>query len=135
MVIGNLDLASVTFAKLKTDSPTAVDGHGPLISAIAFQLVQADASRRTNITERLDDIQSQQQIDCSFKSEPAELVRAFAFPDLAGQGIAPRPDHGKNILRQTVNINHACAQSELPREKYKVAGPTGPAEGGLQLGL
>ena len=70
MVIGNLDLASVTFAKLKTDSPTAVDGHGPLISAIAFQLVQADASRRTNITERLDDIQSRSRSTAASKASP-----------------------------------------------------------------
>ena len=113
MIVRDLDLVGVTFSKLKANTPTRVHAHCPLISAFAFQLVQADALEWTEIAEGLGDVQRQQQIDRRLKVEPAKLVRPIAFPNLAGHGIAPRPDHGINILRQTVKSN-GCREHPRP---------------------
>ena len=44
----------------------------------------------------------EKQIDRRLKIEAAELVWLLALPNLATGGVSPGPDHGNNVLRQTV---------------------------------
>src|SRR5689334_14344668 len=45
------------------------------------------------------------------KSEAAQGVRLVAVPHLPAHGIPPRPDHGTNVLRKTVNYNWSNSQN------------------------
>src|SRR5690348_7222057 len=105
VVIDNFDVVCVALAKLETDAPALVHGHRPLIFSTAFELVETNAPQRAQIAQRLRRVQRQQQIDGRLEVQPAKLVRSLAVPDLAGRGIPPRPDHGRNILRETVSFN------------------------------
>ena len=89
MIIDDLDLESVAVAVLEADSPRAVDRHGPLVAAGAFQLMKPDALQGTLILQPLRGIQRQQQIDRLFAVAPAKLGRTLALPTLAGCGAAP----------------------------------------------
>src|SRR6202051_3125632 len=132
VIVGDLDLVSIALAKLETDAPPRVHGHRPLIFPLAFQLVQTNAFERAKIAQRFGDVQRQQQIDSRFEVEAAQLVQPLAFPDLAGHGIAPRPDHGINILRQTVYRNWQSTEHPMPPihgsclcggVEFEIAGP------------
>ena len=89
MIIDDLDLEGVAVAELEADPPRAVDRHGPLLPAGAFQLVKPDAFQGAQILQPLRGILRQQQIDRRVDVEPAKLVRALALPNLAGCGAAP----------------------------------------------
>jgi len=43
VVVDDFDVECVTLVEMETDSPGAVDGHGPLPTSIARELVEADA--------------------------------------------------------------------------------------------
>src|SRR6185437_1774209 len=60
MIIDNFDAVSVAAAKLETDSPSCIYGHYPVAVASTLQLVQPDASERTEVAQRLGGVQSQQ---------------------------------------------------------------------------
>lgn len=79
MVVDNLDAKCVAFAKLEADPPAVVDGHRPLVLTIALQLVQPDASKRTEVLQRLRDVQRQQQIGRGFEIQPAELMALMYY--------------------------------------------------------
>src|SRR5262249_20139364 len=104
MVVDDLDVVSIAPTKLEANSPGRVHGHRPLVFAIASELVEADAPQRTEVLQRRCHIEREQQIDRGFEIEASELVWPLAFPHLAGTGLPPRPDHGKNILRRPVSI-------------------------------
>jgi hypothetical protein len=103
VIIDDLDVVGIALAKFEADTPALVDRHRPLSPPVTFELVKADASQRTQIVERFGDVQRQQKINGGFEIQAAELVWPLAVSDLAGRRISPRPDHGINILRQTVN--------------------------------
>ena len=62
MVVDDLDLEGIPFAKLEADAPALVDGHCPPAFAVALELVQSDALQRAEVLQRFRDIQRQQQI-------------------------------------------------------------------------
>jgi hypothetical protein len=62
VVVDDFDIAGVTVAKLKTDSPSCIDCHRPLSLSIALQRMQSDALEWAEIGQRLGNIQHQQQI-------------------------------------------------------------------------
>jgi hypothetical protein len=105
VVVGDLDFVCVALAEFKADAPSLIDGHRPLVPALTLELVEPDAFERAEIAQRFGNVQRQQQVHCRAEVQPAKLVRPFAFPDLAGHGIPPRPDHGINVLRHTVKRN------------------------------
>jgi len=76
IIVDNFDAVSVAAAKLETDTPSCIYGHCPLAFASTLQLVQPDASKRTEVVQRLGGVQSQQQIDRHLKVEAAKLERA-----------------------------------------------------------
>lgn len=82
MVVDDLNFVSVAPAKLETNTPSCVYTHRPLISALAFQLVQADAFERTKIVQRLGDVKRQEQIDGRFEVEATKLVWPLSVPHL-----------------------------------------------------
>src|SRR5260370_42661608 len=112
MIIDDLDLVGVALAKFETNSPSRIHGHRPLAPALTLKLVQADALKRTEVVQSLGYVERQQQVVCGLEIKPTKLVRSFAFPDLAGRGIAPRPDHGINILRITVKHNRRTSSAK-----------------------
>src|SRR5580704_3355930 len=104
MVVNYFDIVRVALAKFETNPPAVIHCHRPLPAPVAFEFVQADAFQRAQIAKRFSNIQGQQQIHGGFEIQSTKLVWPFAIPDLAGCRIPPRPDHGDNILRQTVNL-------------------------------
>src|SRR5437764_15273336 len=82
-----------------------------LAASLSPQLVQADAFERTEILQRLGYIQCRQKFNGGLEIQSAELVWHLAVPRSAGGGIAPGPDHGKNIVRGSVNGKLAKGQA------------------------
>ena len=86
VVVDDLNIVGVTLARLETD---------PLWT------VHADALWRTQVAQRLSDVQRKQQVQRSAEVQAPEPVRSLAEPNLLARCVAPRPDHGKNILHET----------------------------------
>ena len=84
LVVNDLDLVSVAFAKLETDAPALIDRHRPLAFAVAFQLVQPDASQWAQVVQRFRRIERQQQIDHVLEVEPAQTGSAARRPKPCG---------------------------------------------------
>src|SRR5437764_15491838 len=82
-----------------------------LAASLSPQLVQADAFERTEILQRLGYIQCRQKFNGGLEIQSAELVWHLAVPRSAGGGIAPGPDHGKNIVRGSVKGKLAKGQA------------------------
>src|SRR5215216_2345018 len=80
---------------------------GPLPFPVALELVKPDALQRAQVVQGLGDIEGQQQVHGTVEVQATELVRPLTFPHLAAGGVAPRPDHGKNVLRETGNCKAA----------------------------
>jgi hypothetical protein len=108
MIVDYFDFVSIAFAELEANPPRPVNGHRPLAFAITPKLVKPNAFERTQVVQSFGNVQGKQQIHRRLHIEPAELIRPFAFPHLPGHGIAPRPDHGKNVLRLTDNFKGFC---------------------------
>src|SRR4029079_3898194 len=119
VVVDDLDLEGIPFAKLEADAPALVDGHCPPAFAVALELVQSDALQRAEVLQRFRDIQRQQQIGRRLEIKSAKMVRPLIVPDFPRRRVAPRPDHGNNILRQTVNIKRRA----LPLTSLQGSGP------------
>src|SRR4051794_28973042 len=102
VIIDDFDIARIPFAKFKADTPSVIDGRGPLLFPFALQLMQPNSPQRTEVLKTFGNIECQQQIRCGLEVEGAELVRRMPFPKLAGCSVSPRPDHGIVILRETV---------------------------------
>src|SRR5262249_48699296 len=83
------------------------------------ELVEADAPQRTEVLQRRCHIEREQQIDRGFEIEASELVWPLALPHFAGGGIPPRPDHGNNVLWNSVNIKKA--RRRPPRTRALIA--------------
>lgn len=102
MTVNDFDVARVALGENKTDAPARIHGHRPLPGALALQLVKSHASERAEVLQGFGDVQGQQQLHRKIEIESAKAVRPLPFPDPAALGIAPRPDHGKIVLRRMV---------------------------------
>ena len=119
MVVDDLDIVGIALTKLEANSPARVHGHRPLVFAITSELVEADAPQRTKVLQRRCRIEREQQIGRGFEIEASELVWPLAFPHFASGGIPPRPDHGNNVLWNSVNIKKA--RQRPPRTRALIA--------------
>jgi hypothetical protein len=70
--------------------------HRPLAFAVSLELVQSDAFKWTQVLQGAGDVQCRQQIQRSGKIQAAGR---FTLPHLTAGGVAPRLDHGRNVLR------------------------------------
>jgi hypothetical protein len=104
MVVDNLDIVCITLPELEADTPPCIDGHRPLSPAISFEFMQPDALEWTDILQRLGNVQGCQQFAGDLEIQSPKLIRHFAVPHSAAGGIAPRPNHGKNVLRLSVSV-------------------------------
>jgi hypothetical protein len=59
VIIDDFDVERIAFAELKANTPAVVDRHRPLLFPFAFQLVQPDASQRTEVLKTFSNIQRQ----------------------------------------------------------------------------
>src|SRR5262245_54448083 len=98
VIVNDLDIVGIALSERKTDTPARVHSHRPLSCSVPLKLVKPNASERTEVLEGLGDIQGQQQVHCQGKIQAAKLVGPFTFPYSAACGMAPRPDHGRNVL-------------------------------------
>jgi len=103
VTVDDFDVVCIALAEFKADAPARVHSHGPLLPTVAFELVKADAPQRAELRQRTRNVEREQQVNGGIEVEPTKLVRPFAFPDFSGRGVAPRPDRGKNVLRNPAN--------------------------------
>jgi hypothetical protein len=82
VIIDDFDFIGIARAELKTNAPSCVYPHRPLVLPSAFELVKANASQGAKLPQRRCYIESKQQIDRSFEIQAAKLVRPLAFPTL-----------------------------------------------------
>jgi hypothetical protein len=94
VIIDNLDVECVTIAEFETNPPTIVDGHCPLLSSIAFQLVQSKASQWTEVPQATGGVQRNEQFDRGVRVNATKVAGRLTLPNLPGRRIPPAPDHG-----------------------------------------
>jgi hypothetical protein len=89
VIIDYFNSMGITVTKLETDAPTRIHRHGPLVSAIALQLVQADAFQRTQVIQALRHIERRQQIQRRIHIEPAKMTGTPIVPNFSCRRISP----------------------------------------------
>ena len=115
MIVDDLDVLRIAFPELEADPPALVHRHRPLTFSSTFEFVQADTLQWTQILKCVRDVQRQQQLNGSVVIESTELVWVFTFPDFSAGRVAPGLDHGRNILRSTVNCERASVRRGYSR--------------------
>lgn len=114
MIVDDLDIEGVALIELEADAPPRIDRHRPLPFPAALELVQTNTLERAEIVQAFGHIQCQQKINDGLEIQPAELIGLISLPDLARRCASLRPDHGSNILRDTVNLNSQKTYPPLP---------------------
>jgi hypothetical protein len=62
VIINDLNIVRIAPSERKADAPARVHCHGPLSGSVTLELVKPNALERAEITQRLGDVQSRQQV-------------------------------------------------------------------------